>query len=253
MHNGLVITYYLWIVNSLPCSIAMKTFLAIVLVTQVVKAQEDRLRSIVKEGIDLHDKQDYRGALSKYCQALLLDRESPLVHYEIACSYSAMKMYDSAIWHSDKVIASTNEALALQAMILKGAAIDDKGNPQEAVDYYQHVLIKYPEHYLLLYNYAVSCARLGLTDESEDALTKALRNRISHPSSNLKLAYLKAGKGEKVSAIFGLYFFLLLENNTERSAEALEALFAALYAQSRRSTLLQRMTWETKMLGSTWS
>jgi tetratricopeptide (TPR) repeat protein len=194
---------------------------------------QTNLEGIISEGIALHDKGDYKGAIAKYHQALKLDPASAMAHYELAFSHHLDKDYDSALHHAGVVIDGNNGRLGVQAAIVKGSVLDDMGNTKGSIEFYKDVLKQHPDEYLLLYNYAVSCGRLQQWEEAEAALERALRNKISHPSSHLKLAYIKADKGEKVRAVYELYFFLLLENNSPRAKEALAKLRELLYGEAK--------------------
>jgi Tfp pilus assembly protein PilF len=208
-------------------------FITLVFITFTANSQSDEIRNIIREGIYLHDEGKYTEAIEKYKRALALDSASSLTHYEIAFSYHGLKDFGQTMHHLDKAIALSDEKLMLQCLILKGSVLDEIGKTDESIFFYEDALRKYPDDYLLLYNYAVSCERLGRIADTEAALKRALVNNPSHPGSNLKLAYLRADEGDKVNAVFGLYFFLLLENSTERAAVALRNLVGLIYGDTR--------------------
>lgn len=203
----------------------MRSLLAVlVFASSRILAQSPEAIELVKQGIAFHDQGKYEEAIQKYSEALKLDPTSGLIHYEMSFSYHAAKNYEKALYHADEAMKSSDAKIALQAAIVKGSVLDDRGDTKESIDFYRKVLKDYPNEYLLLFNYAVSCGRAGLMDEAEDALEKALENNFNHPSSHLKLAYIKLDKGEKVKAVYGLYFFLMLENRTPRAKDALAKL-----------------------------
>ncbi len=202
--------------------------------SKLLFGQSTEVIDLVEKGVALHDAGKYKEAIEVYKQALLLDPKSALVHYELAYSYHADKNYTQALTHSTSAMEYDNGKINLQAAIVKGSILDDMGKTQQSVDFYKKLIKQYPQEYLVYYNYAVSLVRLGSYPEAEVALENALINNFGHPSSHLKLAYLKLERGEKVGAAFGLYFFLLLENNSPRATEALTKL-EALVLQSKEA------------------
>ncbi len=181
-------------------------------------------QSLYKEGVEFHDAGEYNKAIEKYREALKLQPESGTLYYEMAFSYHALKEYDNAIVNADKAIALGSDDTKRMAIIVKGSVLDDMGKTDESIKFYEKHLKNYPNDYLLLYNYGISCSRAGKRIEAEEAYNNALTSRITHPGSNLQLAYLKKEDGEKMRPMLGLYFFLLLENNTERAKSAYQNL-----------------------------
>ena len=149
-------------------------------------------------------------------------------YYEIALSYQALQDYPNAIKYADESILKKDDS-ELSAYIIKGSATDDAGDTKGAIKIYEKAIKRFPENYLLQFNYGISSARMGEIGEAEKAYIKALQLNASHPTSNLVLAYLNLDKGNKTKGILGLYFFLLLENNTERAKTAFDRLHSTLY------------------------
>jgi len=95
-------------------------------------------------------------------------------------------------------------------------------------------LREFPDHYLLLFNYAISASRLGNLEEAEKALIKALDNNPNHPGSHLHLAKINLDKNQKSKAALGLFFFLMLENTSQRSEENAPVLKQLFYGQGQK-------------------
>ncbi len=206
-----------------------RLFLILIVATSsLASAQTDDLKALVREGIILHDSGRYEEALLKYNEALQLNPNSSLVNYEMALTYFTMKKYEEALKFAEITIAQKDDN-ELGGIIIKGSALDDMGNVKQSVEFYKKALQRYPNAYLLLYNYAVSCGRMNLVAEAEQALIRAISNNVGHPGSHLQLAYLKQDQAQRIRAMLGLYFFLMLENKTERAREAYENLTALFY------------------------
>lgn len=180
--------------------------------------------SLYNEGVKLHDSGEYLRAVEKYQQALLLVPNSGNLYYEIAFSYHSLKDYKNALINADKALEFATGDTKRLAGIVKGSVLDDMGDPEASIEFYSKILNDYPNDYLLLYNYGLSCAHAGKRKDAEEALIKAIDAKPSHPSSNLQLAYWKRDDGENVRAVLGVYFFLLTENKSQRAKVALSKL-----------------------------
>lgn len=179
--------------------------------------------NFITEGIKMHDKGDYEGALEFYKKALLSDKNSIQANYEIASTYLAMKEYANTLKYADKVIARNLDYVD-QAYILKGSALDLLGRKPEAINTYKLALKKYKTNHLLYYNLALTSFNVKNYKEAEDALQKALKLNPLHASSHFLLGMSMISQKKRAQAILALYNFLLLEPKTKRSATALMAL-----------------------------
>lgn len=197
-------------------------------VFSIAQAQSDEFTRLVEEGISLHDKGNYTEALEKYKQAVVLNPESGLIHYEMSLTYHRQGDYTNAIKHADIAI-SKGGSTELSAYLIKGSATDDAGDTKSALKIYEKGMKRFPDDYLLQFNYGISSSRLGKKEEAEKAYIKAIQLKPEHPTSNLVLAYLNLDKGNNIKGILGLYFYLLLENNTPRAKAAFDRLYETMY------------------------
>jgi TPR repeat/Tetratricopeptide repeat len=186
-------------------------------------AQQEVTNGFISEGIKLHDKGDYTGAIGLYKKALALNPTSAYANYEIASSYLALKNFPSSIRHSDRVIAAGMDYLD-QAYIIKGTALDLSGKPREAVTTYRKAIQRFPANHLLHYNLALTYHKLKEFPLAEDALQKALKANPHHASSHLLLGNTMILQDKRVQGMMALYNFLLLEPKGNRSVSALNAL-----------------------------
>lgn len=212
----------------------MKNAILLIFCLQSLLVTGQSLDSLVQEGIKLHDAGKYNEAIETYKKALALDTKSYLVNYEIAFSYSALKQYDEALRYAEVSLSYATIETKLHPTILKGSALDDLGRTAESVAFYKDALKDFPDHYLLLFNYAISLSRLGNSEEAEKALIKALGNNPNHPGSHLQLAKINLDKNLKSKAALGMFFFLMLENTSQRSEENAPVLKQLFYGQSQK-------------------
>lgn len=201
----------------------LKTILFFSLLICKVYGQTSELESFVEQGVELYDNGDYKGAIEQYKKALKIDKKSPLVNYEIASTYFALKDYEKAIKHSDIVISAKSNYID-HAYILKGSALDLQGKPKEAIKAYKLGIKGYPKNHLLYYNLAYTCYSLKEYKDAEEALQSALKIKPSHASSHLLLGYIMSDQNNRVKSLLAIYNFLLLEPEGNRAKSACDLL-----------------------------
>ncbi len=201
----------------------LSILLMLCLFVQVSFAQIAAVKDLIEQGIKMHDKKNYSGAIESYKKALQIDKKSPWANYECASSYFALKDYDNCIKYCNDVIA-VNIDFVDQAYILKGSSLDVMGKPKDAVKIYKKGLQSYTGNYLLYYNLALTSFNLKDYKTTDDALQKALKLNPSHNNSHFLLALSMINQGNRVKAILALYNFLLLEPVGGKAVAALQAL-----------------------------
>ncbi len=183
-------------------------------------AQEN---NFITEGIKMHDKGDYEGAIDFFKKALQSDKNSIQANYELATSYLALKDYANTLKYADKVIARNLDYVD-QAYILRGSALDLSGKPLEAINTYKLALKKYHKNHLLYYNLGFTYFNLKQYKDADEVLIKALKLNQLHASSHFLLGLSMARQGKRVKSLLALYNFLLLEPKTKRSVTAIQTL-----------------------------
>ncbi|MEQ8881573.1 MAG: tetratricopeptide repeat protein [Cyclobacteriaceae bacterium] len=206
--------------------------LLLTFVTMVVHSQ-NTVEKYVREGIQYHDAGDYRSALEAYQHALYLNPRSSLANYEMAMTYSVINEYDSALKYADIVIELNDNSL-IPAYIVKGNTLDDLGHPHKAIKTYKTGLRRVGKHHLLYYNMALTHFTLKDHKSTEKALVKAIKNNPTHGSSHLLLGQLLFTRDQPVQSLLALYYFLLLEPNTNRSAGAYQLVSTQLTGSAER-------------------
>ena len=196
-------------------------------------AQSSSVTDLIQEGVVLHDTGNYDKAIEKYTEALAIDSTSTLANYEIAYSYYALKDYDKAKKYC-LLAMKKYSAEYLSAALIYGSILDDTGNPDEAIKFYKNLLKTYPNEYLLHYNIAISYSKIPQPSKSQKHFEQAIMNNLGHGSSHLALGQLMQVKNRRVESLLPLYFFLLVEPDTKRSAKALDIIFEQLSTSSTK-------------------
>jgi len=180
---------------------------------------------LVRTGVQYHDRGDYENALNYYNKAMEYSPDHPIIFYEMGFSYISNGDYQSALEMAEKGIASAkarnDEDVIPTLLDLKGSSLDNLGRSGDAIDVYLEALNEYGvSNTFLYYNLAVSYYRIEKRDEAYDSLVKGLLINPNHPGSNYLLAKICMEEGKKTQAFYALCYFLLLEPNTERSAQS---------------------------------
>lgn len=180
------------------------------------KAQSADFETIMSRGLSDYETGKYEEALSWFTQAFKLDRKSDEACYQLALSHLALKDYTNAAIYSSKVIDRKSE-LSEDAYLLNGSAWENLGRNKKARRIYNEALKKYPSNYLLHYNLALSFFNEKETGKAQEHVTRAIEIYPAHASSHLLLAYIMFDKGERIKSMLPLYYFLLLEQDSDRS------------------------------------
>lgn len=198
-------------------TILMKTILPTLLLFLIsVPVFSQDTASLVREGIQLYDNGQYTEAIDVYQKALVADPNSSLVHYELALTFMATGEYGKAEEHS-RIVLKQDKEHQLEAYVALGNALDMQGKAKKAIKVYEKGIKKY-DHYLLHYNHAIACFNNGNTNVAYDSALNAISNNSGHASSHLILSKIMDRKNSRIQAMLPLYFFLLIEPNTERAA-----------------------------------
>lgn len=180
--------------------------------------------SLVRKGIQFQQKGEYNQAILKYQEVLRNAPQHPQAHYELALAFFSLKDYNLALNHSNAVLNQAENAYQKGAYLVKGSALDNLGRVEAAILVYEEGIRKYQDNYLLYYNLALSSFNSQKFEKAESAILESLRRNPNHASSHLLLAHLMAQTDRRVQAVLGLYYFLMLEPDSRRSASAYEML-----------------------------
>lgn len=188
---------------------------------------QNSVESFIREGIELHDAGKYEEAIGVYLKGLEVDSKSEALHYELSMTYMSLKEYKKAIKHADFVIEKDKNHV-LEAYITKGSCLDYVGKQDEAIKLLKKGIKKFGDHHLLHYNLALTYVNNNNSVDAEKHLIEAIQAKPSHGSSHLLLARIQEFNGNKIQALLGFSYFLLLESNTSRSQIASSALYEML-------------------------
>src|SRR5690606_20545433 len=183
-------------------------------------AQNDLMKTI-REGIVLHDKGDYEGAIRKYDEVLAQDADHFDANYEKAFSLNMLKKYDQCIDLCKKLEKKySGDPMLNNVYVTWGNALDHSGKPREALKVYEKGIENFPRFHLLHYNKAITLAGLNENEECTLAAMAAVSSNHLHGSSHFLLSRLM--KDNKIPSLLSSLAFLAIEPTTTRGQENLK-------------------------------
>lgn len=202
-------------------------FTSLLILAAPVRAQEpanddltltDEQHRLVLEGIRLHDEGAYEQARERYRSARGYG-EHPVIEYQIAYAYQHEGRIEECVEHAARS-AEWRSTVRVQALGMLGACLDLLGRHAEALEVLAAGIAEDPSFVLLHHSKAVVQSKLGDRDAAIGSLFDAVAVDPTHAGSHLLLAGLRQERGERAAALLGLSFFLMLETDSPRSADA---------------------------------
>ena len=167
---------------------------------QQIPAAWPKPGQLINEGVALHDKEDYAGAIAKYGAVTPGDSAYATAQSELALSlHSAGKQ--------EEAIAAARRAIALQPFEAQtyntlANAQDALKQPTEALATYQQALKLFPYNQNLYYNQGVTLLNSpGHTAEALASLQHSVELKPAHPNSHRLLGALAAMQGQSSHAL----------------------------------------------------
>lgn len=186
-------------------------------------AQTPLVEKLINEGIELYDLGKYDEAIARYEKALSLHPRNMAARYELAYTYYTKGDYDKAIEHS-RVVAQAKRDYWIDGVVIYGASLEHKGLSKRAVVVFEQAFEKHSGHPGLRYNAALSYFSLKKYDLAEQNLHLSIENDRANPSAHLLMANVALARGDKAKCLMALYYFLLLEPDSERSPKVFDLL-----------------------------
>ncbi|WP_439185574.1 tetratricopeptide repeat protein [Carboxylicivirga taeanensis] len=198
-------------------------FLLVMMGFFTLQAQQTETEKFIKQGQALFGHQLYEDAINKFKQAIAFDKKCLEAHYELAYTYLTIKDYDEALYYSRNVLGERNEYW-VDALLIYGAVLTQKGKMKAAVREYRKALKDYPQEYLLYYNIADNYRLLKEENKAEQAIIKCLQLNRNHIPSHVLLSSVMKTKGEVLKSMLPLYYAILIEVDEQRKLELLNDL-----------------------------
>lgn len=212
----------------------MKTILTILILFISILSVQGQTSSdkLIRQGVALHDKGDYREAISNYEEALRINPTSMSAIYEMSLSYLHLKDYNNAMKYSSKIIDANFQPLLVDAYTVKSTALANQNKVSDAITLLNQALDRCGDEYLLHFNLGLSYFNQKNTKMAILHLRKAIEIDATHSSAFLLYAYALNDADRWIQSFYSFHFFLLLEPNTQRSKDAFAELYDMLATKS---------------------
>ena len=177
-------------------------------------------QQLIREGVALHDRGDYDGAISRY-QAVIKENPGNVgALYEISFSYFQKKDFQKSLESAYQASKYKSDLLP-QIYVQIGSCQDELGESKKAIETYQAAAKLFPSHYLIPFNLAITYNKLNASEDARAAAKRAAELNPNHASSQMLLAVLFDKGSYKTPGLLAVSRFLILEPKTTRSASAL--------------------------------
>lgn len=203
-------------------------FLIAFLCSSIALVARQDVKQLIEEGVALHDKQDFEGAIKKYDEALAIDKNNYLAQYEKSLTLMYVKRYDECIalckWLLEK---DPKNELTPSVYVTYGSVTDDKGDAKGAVKVFDKGIKQFPNNYLLYYNKGLTLNSMGETEAALETLQKGVQCKPLHASAHNAMAAI-ALQQNKIKALLPTIVFLAIEPEGSRAAANLKRMDAIL-------------------------
>lgn len=193
------------------------------LFSSVLFAQNrEEAEKLVKEGIPYHDKGDFEGAISRYDQALKLDKDNLSALAEKALSLLSAEKYEDAILACQRAIKKhKGEKTLANVYVTYGNALDALKKTDRSVEIYDEGIKDFPDYFQLWFNKGITLISVKKSSEALVCFQKALMINPSHPGSHNALARIMQTDDKRIPALMAYCRFLVVEPLTSRAKENL--------------------------------
>ncbi len=180
--------------------------------------QKEIADKLVSEGVALQDKGEVDSAISRYRQALDLDKDNLLALAEMSYSYLSIQKFDESINYSERALKTHPGDPALKTVYVSyGNALDGLGKPDKSIDIYDKGIKLFPDYFQLYYNKGISQNELHQNEEALLSFQRSATLNPDHASSDNAIGLLLLNSN-KIPSLLAFSRFLILEPGSRRAA-----------------------------------
>lgn len=179
-------------------------------------------KSLVKEGVALHDEGKYEEAIKKYDAAIALDNSFFEAYYEKSFSLLASNKYDDCLTLCKSILKQfTLEPNLAGVYINYGTCFDLQGKPKQAVNIYDKGIAAYPRVGLLHFNKAITLYNMKKEKDAIEEIEKSIELSPYHGSSHNFLSRVTVNKN-KILSLMASLVLIATEPTSARAQEHLQ-------------------------------
>lgn len=196
---------------------------------------QTKIDSLIKDGVDLHDRGYYEEAIVKYDSALAIDKLNYTAAYEKAYTLMQLKRYDQMVVICRDILdhQQGNKNFG-EVYVLYGSALDMLDKKEEAVAMYDKGIKAYPNTSMLYYNKAITLLNMNEVEKAVEATATGLTKKPLHASSHKVIFNTSKQTNKTLSLLSGLVF-LAIEPQGDRAIEVRKAVESLLTAEAKKT------------------
>ena len=182
---------------------------------------QDEAKTLIQEGIELHDKGDFEGAIAKYDAALKIEPFNGKALYEKSYSLMEIKKYVEAAEILKTILKESKEPEYRKLSYVNyGTVLDYMGDKSKSIEVYNKGMKEYPDFYLLPFNKGIT--QSGMNDEAGaiESFKRSVTLNPMHASSHNALGRANF-ETKRIPAILSLFTFLIIEQTGKRAEQNL--------------------------------
>ena len=201
-----------------------------------IAQQKEQAERLVNDGVALHDKGDYEGAIRLYNKALELDKENVLAMAEKSLSLVSLQKYDECVALCKKALEKHgDDKMAITIYINYANALDAQGKSDKALEIYDQGIKQFPDAYHIRFEKGVCLAGVKRYSEATLSFEAAVKLNPRHPGSHNGIARLEVSANHRIPALLSLCRFLVLEPEGKRASSNLEYVQAIMKGNAEKT------------------
>jgi len=178
------------------------------------------VNQLMKAGIEHAKNGRHDQAIIEYAKALEEDPKNAFVNYEIALSNYYLQNNSGAVKYARAACKDESE-VGVEATILLGTVYDKMGDSKKSVKAFKKGIKRFGDYYLLWFNLGVSANHMGDYPVAANAFEQTAIHRLEYLDAHYSLSAVKRKQRLFAEAMIPLYFYLLLDPNSDQSKMAL--------------------------------
>lgn len=179
----------------------------------LLNAQDPAAAKIkVEEGVELHDKGEYKKAIKKYDEALKLDKDNSLAMSEKALTLNAMGEYETSAALCQDIITKHYGSRDLpMVFVTYGNCMDQLKRPEASLRVYDQAIQEYPEVALLHFNRGITLFGMDSLPSADRSFQRSARLNPYHPGTQRQMAHLLHRQGNIVPSVLAISRTLMID------------------------------------------
>jgi tetratricopeptide (TPR) repeat protein len=206
------------------------------------QANESAIKTLLEEGVKLHDEGKFQEAIAKYDAALSLEKNNVVANLEKALTLFSLENYKEAAEICKRTIKKNKGNSDLSSgYVTLGNSLDQLGKQKEALKIYDEGISQFPNYYQLYFNKGVTLAGMNQPDEALQSFEKAVQVNPLHASSHNGIARMNRSLKKPVQSYLAFARFITIEPASQRTSDNFK-LMSSLFSAATKKTGENSMT-----------